>query len=68
MGYYVYSELKLLAKIWFSVICAHMVDFCRPSHSCQIVCIMIKTLWCHCIDVVSIITVKKHDFHDCDEL
>ena len=27
-----HSELKILAIIQLGVICAHMVDFCRPSH------------------------------------
>ena len=27
-----YSELKILMKIQLSVICAHTVDFHRPSH------------------------------------
>ena len=26
------SELKILLKIYLGVICAHMVDFCRPGH------------------------------------
>ena len=27
-----HSELKILPKIQLGVICAHMVDFCRPGH------------------------------------
>ena len=27
------SQLKILAKILLSVICAHIVDFCRSSHN-----------------------------------
>ena len=25
-------ELKILAKMQFGVICAHMIDFCNPAH------------------------------------
>ena len=28
----VQSQLKVLAKIQLNVICAHMVNFCRPGH------------------------------------
>ena len=36
MKYVLQSQLKILAKIQLSVICTHMVDFCRPGHICKI--------------------------------
>ena len=33
--YFIHSELKILAKIELSVICAH-IGSCRPSHICYI--------------------------------
>ena len=34
--YVIHSQLKILAKMQLGVICAHMVDFCRPGHKFNI--------------------------------
>ena len=43
---------KILVKIQLSVICAHMVDFCMPSHECGLMAYVASTNLCTPIGLV----------------
>ena len=50
----VHSERKILAKIHLGVICAHMVDFCRPGHILHQPICRIYLLQCGIINFISL--------------